>query len=142
MNVTLPNIRWGLLYGLILTNAVSNVGVEKTQKQTRHMPMHRRGSPLHCLLQSQVPRRTLNSLARAQADTWLLCYVCSPAARHGRVWRGGGDQRQHHWADADADAVCGVGVQGGFTFTHRLRGCALGKSESSQLTAQPRSNQS
>ena len=23
-NVTLPNIRWGLLYGLILTNAVSN----------------------------------------------------------------------------------------------------------------------
>ena len=24
-NVTLPNIRWGLLYGLILTNAVSTV---------------------------------------------------------------------------------------------------------------------
>ena len=99
-NVTLPNIRWGLLYGIILTNAVSGCAwrggrtckdAQRTRPGTLAFPPH----PLpHPLPQPCLP-------------------PSPPAARDGRVWRGERDQRQHHRADADPHAVCGVGVQGG-----------------------------
>ena len=40
-NVTLPNIRWGLLYGVILTNAVTPLlGLHAAYHQSSNTPFH------------------------------------------------------------------------------------------------------
>jgi len=40
-NVTLPNIRWGLMYGIILTNAVRLLHPASTLQQLRAVPARR-----------------------------------------------------------------------------------------------------
>ena len=42
LNVTLPNIRVGLLYGIVLTNAVRTTWREVAFRQTRHHEMSHR----------------------------------------------------------------------------------------------------
>lgn len=49
MNVTLPSIRWGLLYGLILTNAVSRVQWRGVGTKRGSLEM---GVPAHILMAS------------------------------------------------------------------------------------------